>query len=81
MKNLFKILIRTSSFLRKEVFEVLRQPRLLLTLIVGPFLILLIFGLGFIGGLGVIISFLGGRWPNSPFQNFKTDPMYAENSS
>ena len=40
-------LIRTLGFLRKELFSVFRQPRLLLTLIVGPFLILLIFGLGY----------------------------------
>jgi ABC-2 type transport system permease protein len=40
-------LIRISAFLRKEIFEVLRQPQLLLTLILGPFLILLFFGIGF----------------------------------
>lgn len=40
-------LIRTLGFFRKELFSVFRQPRLLLTLIVGPFLILLIFGLGY----------------------------------
>jgi len=40
-------LIRTSAFLGKELFEILRQPVLILTLILGPFLILLLFGLGF----------------------------------
>ena len=35
------------AFFRKDLFEVLRQPRLLLTLVLGPFLILLIFGVGF----------------------------------
>lgn len=40
-------LIRIVGFIRKELFSVLRQPRLLLTLVVGPFLILLIFGLGY----------------------------------
>lgn len=40
-------LIRTLAFLRKDLFEVLRQPRLLLTLVLGPFLILLVFGVGF----------------------------------
>jgi ABC-2 type transport system permease protein len=39
--------IRAIAFLRKDLFEVLRQPRLLLTLVLGPFLILLIFGIGF----------------------------------
>jgi ABC-2 type transport system permease protein len=40
-------LVRTLGFVRKELFSVFRQPRLLLTLVVGPFLILLIFGLGY----------------------------------
>jgi ABC-2 type transport system permease protein len=39
--------IRTLAFLGKEVFEVLRQPRLILSLIVGPFLILLLVGIGY----------------------------------
>lgn len=40
-------LVRTSSFLRKEVVEIWRQPRLVLTLVLGPFLILLLFGVGY----------------------------------
>ncbi len=40
-------LIRSLAFFRKDLFEVLRQPRLLLTLVLGPFLILLAFGAGF----------------------------------
>lgn len=39
--------VQVSGFLRKEVAAVLRQPRLLLVLVVGPFLILLLFGLGY----------------------------------
>jgi ABC-2 type transport system permease protein len=39
--------IRTFTFIRKEIIEILRQPRLLLTLVIGPFLILLLFGLGY----------------------------------
>jgi ABC-2 type transport system permease protein len=35
------------AFARKEALDVLRQPRLLLTLVLGPFAILLIFGLGY----------------------------------
>jgi ABC-2 type transport system permease protein len=38
---------RTLAFIRKDLLEVLRQPRLVLTLVLGPFLILLAFGLGF----------------------------------
>ena len=47
MGNFFRGLIRASSFLQKEIFEILRQPRLIATLVVGPFLILLIFGIGY----------------------------------
>ena len=39
--------IRASAFLGKEIFAILRQPRLILTLALGPFLILALFGLGF----------------------------------
>jgi ABC-2 type transport system permease protein len=47
MGRIFRSLIRISAFLRKEVFEILRQPRLVFTLVLGPFLILLIFGIGY----------------------------------
>ena len=40
-------LVRTFGFFKKELFSVLRQPRLILTLVLGPFLILLLFGLGY----------------------------------
>jgi ABC-2 type transport system permease protein len=47
LNRVARFFIRISSFLGKEVFEVLRQPRLVFTLILGPFLILLLFGIGF----------------------------------
>lgn len=47
MYNPVQALIRSSAFWGKEIIEILRQPRLLFTLILGPFLILLIFGLGY----------------------------------
>lgn len=47
MTRLARFLIRVSSFLGKEMVEILRQPQLILTLVLGPFLILLLFGLGF----------------------------------
>jgi ABC-2 type transport system permease protein len=40
-------LIRASAFLRKEIYEIMRQPKLLLTLVAGPFFIMLLFGLGY----------------------------------
>ena len=40
---------RTSAFLVKEMVVALGQPRLILSLIVGPFLLLFLFGIGFRG--------------------------------
>jgi ABC-2 type transport system permease protein len=47
MKAVAEFLIRVSAFVRKEIVEALRQPRLVLILILGPFLVLLLFGLGY----------------------------------
>lgn len=49
MRNLFKPFVRAAAFIGKEVNEVRRQPRLVLFLILGPFLILLLFGIGYQG--------------------------------
>jgi len=47
MNRIFKVFIRTSAFLGKESYEILRQTRLILALVLGPFLILLLFGIGY----------------------------------
>jgi ABC-2 type transport system permease protein len=39
--------VRTFGFIKREVLGIFRQPRLILTLIIAPFAILLIFGLGY----------------------------------
>lgn len=44
---MLKFLIRLFSFFGKEINEIRRQPRLILSLILGPFLILLLFGAGY----------------------------------
>jgi ABC-2 type transport system permease protein len=49
-----KRLLRLFSFLLKEILDVVQQPRLVATLIVGPFAILFVFGLGFIGKQGPV---------------------------
>lgn len=46
---MFKGIIRIFSFFAKELAEVRRQPRLVLSLVLGPFLILALFGLGYTG--------------------------------
>ncbi len=45
--NLPRYLIRILAFLRKEIVEVIRQPMLVVSLVLGPFLILLFFGIGY----------------------------------
>ncbi len=39
--------IRSFAFVRKEIVEIVRQPRLVLLLVVGPFVLLLLFGAGY----------------------------------
>ena len=39
--------VQSSAFVRKELVEIIRQPRLLALLVVGPFALLLLFGAGY----------------------------------
>ena len=43
----WSLAIRSLAFLRKELVEILRQPRLLALLVAGPFVLLLLFGAGY----------------------------------
>jgi len=43
----FATVIRILAFVRKDVADFVGQPRLVLALVLGPFLIMLLFGLGF----------------------------------
>jgi ABC-2 type transport system permease protein len=47
LRQAIKSVIRVIAFLTKELNEIYRQPRLILSLILGPFLVLLIFGAGY----------------------------------
>ena len=47
MNSFYRFIIRSSTFLRKELVGIFRQPRLILTLILGPFVIMLLFGLAY----------------------------------
>jgi ABC-2 type transport system permease protein len=46
---LLKVLARISAVVRKELIEVVRRPGAVLSLILGPFLIMAIFGMGYSG--------------------------------
>ena len=52
--GVFKPVIRLLSFFGKELNEIRRQPWLILSLLLGPFLILLLFGLGYRGNQPVL---------------------------
>jgi ABC-type multidrug transport system permease subunit len=65
MGNFFRGIIRASSFFRKEIFEILRQPRLVATLVLGPFLILFIFGIGYRAQSRTLRTLFVAQ-PNSP---------------
>src|SRR5512143_4080051 len=65
MSNFFRGMIRASSFFRKEIFEILRQPRLVATLVLGPFLILFIFGIGYRNQSRALRTLFVAQ-PNSP---------------
>lgn len=47
LNSFYRVLIRTLAFTIKDIRNILHQPRLVFSLILGPFLILLIFGLGY----------------------------------
>jgi ABC-2 type transport system permease protein len=65
-----KRLVRAGAFVGKEINEVRRQPRLVLSLILGPFLILLLFGIGYRGETGS----LSGIFVLPPEGAYSQDP-------
>lgn len=64
MTNLGKMLIRISAFVTKEIREVLRQPWLVVSLILGPFGILALFGIGYRGDPAILRTVVVA--PNDP---------------
>ena len=49
MRPMLAVLIRLMAFVGKEVIETLRRPGAILSLVLGPFLIMAVFGLGYSG--------------------------------
>jgi ABC-2 type transport system permease protein len=61
-------IIQSSAFVRKELAEIIRQPRLILLLIVGPFALLMLFGSGYRSeSLGLRTVFVGP--PDSVYED------------
>jgi ABC-2 type transport system permease protein len=46
-RPVWAVVVRSFAFLRKEVVEIVRQPRLIALLVVGPFALLVMFGTGY----------------------------------
>lgn len=55
---MFKPIIRLLAFFSKEINEIRRQPKLVLSLILGPFVILLLFGAGYQGDRPLLRTYL-----------------------
>ncbi|MBF6611637.1 MAG: ABC transporter permease [Chloroflexi bacterium] len=70
MTRLLKRFIRAGAFVTKEFNEVRRQPRLVLSLILGPFLILFLFGIGYRGETGrlsaIVVTPATGNYSQNP---------------
>ena len=49
MRPFFAVIIRLMAFVGKEIIETLRRPGAILSLVLGPFLIMAVFGLGYSG--------------------------------
>lgn len=72
MREMGQSIVRMASFTGKEIREILRRPGVLMSLIVGPFVIMFIFGLGYSGyrdpfRTEIVIP---------PASSFPTDPAY-----
>jgi ABC-2 type transport system permease protein len=64
--------IQAFAFVRKELGEILRQPKLLILLVFGPFLLLLVFGAGYRDAtIGLRTEFVGP--PGSVYEQVVND--------
>ena len=61
------VVIRSFAFVRKEVVEIIRQPRLIALLVLGPFALLLLFGAGYAQNVVVKKALFVGP-PNSIYE-------------
>ncbi|HET6380154.1 MAG TPA: ABC transporter permease [candidate division Zixibacteria bacterium] len=70
LRDVWHSLVSITSFLGKELREVFRRPGVLLSLIVGPFLIMAIFGIGYTGHRAPFVTEIvvpeGSELPREP---------------
>lgn len=96
MIGLLKSFTRTTSFIGKEITEVVRRPGALISLVLGPFLIMGLFGIGYSGQYRPLVTLIvvpnDGSLPTDPqfyqqiagpaveIANVLSDPAAAEAS-
>ena len=56
LRELWHSVVRVTSFVGKELREVVRRPGVLASLVLGPFLIMLLFGLGYTGSRSAFLT-------------------------
>ena len=49
INRLWRSILRPASFVGKDITQIRRQPQLIIALIIAPFLVLLLFGIGYEG--------------------------------
>lgn len=49
LNRLWRLILRPASFVGKDITQIRRQPQLIIALIIAPFLVLLLFGIGYEG--------------------------------
>lgn len=82
--DLGKMLVRISSFFFKEIWAAIRQPRLIFSVVLGPFLILAAFGIGYRGQTPELGTTLllpqDPRLPDDPaaYQDLFTSVFYLQ---
>ena len=64
----WRVVIRSFAFVRKEVVEIIRQPRLIALLVLGPFVLLVLFGAGYAQNVVVKKALFVGP-PNSIYED------------
>jgi ABC-2 type transport system permease protein len=75
MSGFFKSIVRISSFIGKELRELIRRPGAIASLIFGPFLIMAIFGIGYRGYRDPFVT----EVVTPADSNLPSDPGYYEN--
>ncbi|HET9878499.1 MAG TPA: ABC transporter permease [Candidatus Limnocylindria bacterium] len=84
MTGILKSLVRMSSFIGKELRELRRRPGVIATLVLGPLLVMVLFGVGYVGQRqpfsAEIVLPAGSNMPTDPgfYQEMTQDRMTVQ---